>query len=302
MTLDQLVTFRMVATLGSFRRAAGVLHLTQPAVSKQIHALESTLGTRLLERGRAVHLTLAGEVLLKYAVEITRLVQAAREELGDFEAQGRGRLAIGAGPTLAHILPPLLETYRTRYPHVSLLLEMAWPPEILRRVQAGELDLGCVLLASPGPAPPPQLTCEPLTHAELVFVQSPATPFVQQDHVTVDDLGAVPWVLSPDGCQYRGYLERRFAERGLVMQLAVEVSGLDVLKRLVQLGLGISLLPQSLVAEEVKNRTLTTFTVQGLQAQSRVCLVYRHDKYIPRAMQGCLDLMREAFARGGIGL
>jgi len=245
-----------------------------------------------------VRLTLAGDVLLKYAEEMIRLMHAARDELGDIQAQGRGRLAIGASPSLAtHVLPQLLETYRQRYPHVYLLLEAGWPPEILRRIQVGELDLGVVVLVSPGLDPSSPLICEPLTTEELVFVRSATGPVVRQQRVTVDDLQEVPWILNHRGCQYRGSLERQFTERGLTMQVAVEVLGEEAHKKLVQLGLGVALLPQPLVAEEVRNGSLKVFTVEGVQLHSHSCLLYRRDKYIHRAMQGCLDLVREAFRR-----
>jgi len=76
MNLDQLLTFHAVAAVKSFQRAADTLHLTQPAVSKQVKALETELGEPLLERGRAIRLTHAGELLLKYAERIDQMVQA----------------------------------------------------------------------------------------------------------------------------------------------------------------------------------------------------------------------------------
>ncbi len=195
MNLDQLVTFRTVARMGSFRRAAEVLHLTQPAVSKQIRALELELGERLLERGRTVRLTHAGEVLLNYAERVSQMVQDAREEIGDLQELGRGRLSLGVSQSIAiHLLLPSSKSIRRG------------------------------TLGSPS----------------------------RRRRLSIDDLRDVPWVLNPDGCQYRGYLERRFAERGLTMNVAVEVTGMEVLKKLVQLGLGVTLLPKPLVAQEVK--------------------------------------------------
>lgn len=299
MNLDQLVTFRTVARMGSFRRAAEVLHLTQPAVSKQVRALESEFGERLLERGRAVRLTLAGEVLLKYAERVSEVVQNARDEVNDLRELGRGRLSLGTSSGIAtQVLPPLLETYRMRYPRVTVTVETGWKPEIMRRVIARDLDLGLVILTMPGPDPPAELTCIPLRVSEMVFVAPASEPLVKRRRLTIDDLRDVPWILSPDGCQYRGYVERRFAERGLTMNVAVEVIGMEVQKRLVQLGLGITLLPKPVVVQELKTGTLRTFTVEGAKLQSLTCLLYRRDKYIHGAMQGFLNLLRELFPSG----
>ncbi|MFQ5658387.1 MAG: LysR family transcriptional regulator [Candidatus Methylomirabilales bacterium] len=299
MDLDQLATFRTVAGMGSFRRAAEALHLSQPAVSKQIQALELELGERLLERGRTVRLTLAGEVLLKYAKRMSHMAQSARDEIADLQELRSGRLSVGASHSIARdVLPHLLESYRARYPHVALSIEVGWSPEIMRRVIARDLDLGLVILVAPGPVSPSQLTCLPLGASEVVFVAAGSAPFVKRKHLTLEDLADVPWILCQDGCQYRSYVEKRFAEQGLALHIAVEVTGMEVQKKLVQLGLGVTLIPKHFVAEELKAGTLRIFRVKGTNPSSLFCLVYRSDKYIHRAMQGLLELLREVLPAG----
>jgi DNA-binding transcriptional LysR family regulator len=181
---------------------------------------------------------------------------------------------------------------------VALRVETGWKTEIVRRVTARDLDLGLAVLTVPGPDLPPQLTCVPLQEAEVVFVAPASDPFVKRRRLTIDDLRDVPWVLNLDGCQYRGYLERCFAERGLAMNVAVEVAGLEVQKRLAQLGLGVTLLPRPFVAQELKAGTLKAFTVEGATLRSLTCLIYRRDKYIHGAMQGFFALLREVFPPG----
>ena len=302
MNLDQLVSFRTVARMGSFRRAAEALNLSQPAVSKQIQALEAELGERLLERGRSVRLTLAGEVLLKYADRVSDMVQVAREAIADLRELGYGRLSLGASPSIAiHLLPQLLEAYRARYPRVTLTVGAGVPHEIMRRVVARDVDLGLVILAAPGPDPPAELTCVLLGVSEIIFVAPASESLVKRRRLTIDELGDLPWILNPDGCQYRSFLERRFAERGLTMNVAVEVTGLEVHKRLVQLGLGVTLLPEPLVARDVQAGTLKAFSVEGTKLRSLSCLLYRRDKYIHGAMQGFLALLREVCPSGKAG-
>jgi DNA-binding transcriptional LysR family regulator len=168
----------------------------------------------------------------------------------------------------------------------------------MRRVIARDLDLGIVILTAPGPDPPSELACTPLRASEIIFVAPASEPLVKRRRLTIDDLRDVPWILSPDGCQYRGYVERRFAERGLAMNVAVEVIGMEVQKKLVQLGLGVTLLPKPLVAQELKAGTLRAFTVEGAKLRSLTSLIYRRDKYIHGAMQGFLALLREMFPSG----
>jgi DNA-binding transcriptional LysR family regulator len=181
MTLDQLVTFRTVSSVKSFRRAAEVLHLTQPAVSKQIRALELDLGERLFERGRTTHLTSVGETLLKHADRISQILRTAREEIADLKELRRGYLSIGATHMAAiHVLPQLLETYRERYPQISLTIDAGWAHETVSRVIAHNLDLGLVSLLAPGCDDPPSLISVPLFSNQMIFVASPTKPLIKK--------------------------------------------------------------------------------------------------------------------------
>jgi DNA-binding transcriptional LysR family regulator len=296
MTLDQLVTFRAVSGAKSFRGAAEVLHLTQPAVSKQIHSLEVELGEPLFERGRTASLTAAGKMLLKHAEQLSQILQTAKEEIADLRELRRGHLSIGASHTIASdVLPDLIEKYRDRYPQVSLSIEAGWASQILSHVTSHDLDVGVAVLIAPKLGRAPQLVCAALADTELVFVAAPGEPLVSKKQLTFEEFRAMPLILNQEGCLYREYLENRFAEKGLRMNIAVEVIGIELQKKLTQLGLGVSLLSKPIVAKELKEKSLATFTVKGLQLRSYSCVIYRRDKYIHAAMRGFLDLLQEVF-------
>ncbi len=169
---------------------------------------------------------------------------------------------------------------------------------MMRRVVTRDLDLGLVILVAPEFVGPAQLTCLPLGASEVVFVAAGSAPFVKRKHVTLEDLADVPWILCQDGCHYRSHVEKRFSQQGLPLHIAVEVPGMEILKKLVQLGLGVTLIPKHFVAEELKAETLRIFTVKGMNATSLFCLVYRSGKYIHRAMHGFLELLREVLPAG----
>lgn len=184
MTLDQLLTFRTVCLARSFRAAAEKLHLTQPAVSKQIRSLEIELGERLFERGRTALLTEAGGTLLKYAEHLSEIVKNARNEIADLKELRRGHLSIGASHTIAsHLLPDLVENYRLKYPRVTLSVETGWSPEILNRVVSHDLDLGLVVLVTPKPDDNRQLACSAFDTAGTVFVTSTTEPLVKKHNL-----------------------------------------------------------------------------------------------------------------------
>jgi DNA-binding transcriptional LysR family regulator len=296
MTLDQLTTFRAISKTKSFRQAAALLHLTQPAVSKQIQSLEDELGERLVERGRQSSLTEAGEALLEHAEHLAQILQTARAQIADFRELRRGHLTIAASHTAgADMLPPIIGKYRARYPHVTLTVETGWAREILGRVTAGHVDLGIVLLSSPHLKDAPRLFCAPLQSSETVFVAAPGFPGVTKSRLTFDEFQRMPLIVNHKGSVYRQYLEQRFAERGAAMNIAVEVLGRHLEKRLTQLGLGASLLSRSLVARELKEKSLRSFKVSGLEMRSYCCLVYGRDKYVHGPMRGMLKLLDEVF-------
>ena len=301
MTLDQLVTLQTVSTMKSFRRAAETLHLTQPAVSKQIRALEDELGERLFERGRTARLTVAGATLLKHADRLSQIVRIARDEIADLKELRAGHLAIGASHTVAtHLLPRMVEAYRLKYPQVALTVATGWSPEVLGRVSSHDLDLGMVVLTTPKPDGDPQWVCVALDTAETVFVASPKDPRVKKAELTFEEFAKLPLILNHEGCLYRRYLAGRFAERGAPMNVAVDALGFELEKKLTQLGLGVSLLSKLLVTKELKEKSLKTFKVKGLQLRSYTCLVYRRDKYLHGAMRGFLQLLQNVYPKARV--
>jgi DNA-binding transcriptional LysR family regulator len=296
MTLDQLHTFQTVATTHSFRRAAELLSLTQPAVSKQIQALETELEQRLFERGRTAQLTLAGTALLKHVEQLRRIVTVAKEEISDLRDLRQGRLSIGAAHSIAtYELPQLIEAYRAAYPKINLLIESAWSAEITQRVLSHALDLGLLILVAPKLDGFPRLSFVPLATTDLAFVVAANNPLTKKERLTWDDLKEAPWILNHHGCVYRGYVERRLKERGQSIKVEVEVLGLELHKKLAELGLGISLLPQRFVSEEIRRGSLKSLHVMGEKLQAYSCLVFRSDKYIHGAMRAFLKLLGESY-------
>lgn len=296
MTLDQLRTFRAVAAAKSFRRAAEELHITQPAVSKQIHLLEAELDERLVERGKSSRLTSAGRALLKHAEHLSRILTAAREEIADLKELRGGSLAIGAAHSFAtYVLPGLIGSYRLRYPRIHLSIESGWSPDITRRVSAHELDFGLIALVSPKMEGLEELRFVPLATWELAFVAARGHPLAKKRTVSWDDLQDVPWILNQEGCQFRAYVEQRLKERGRAMKVEVEIIGFELQKQLTQLGLGVSLLPKEFAAREIRQGSLKVLDVKGTRLQGYACLAFRKDKYIHGAMKAFFELLQERF-------
>jgi DNA-binding transcriptional LysR family regulator len=123
---------------------------------------------------------------------------------------------------------------------------------------------------------------------------------VKKAELTFEEFAKLPLILNHEGCLYRRYLAGRFAERGVPMNVAVEVLSFELEKKLAQLGLGVSLLSKLLVAKELKEKSLKTFKVKGLHLRSYSCLVYRRDKYLHGAMREFLKLLQKFFPKARI--
>jgi DNA-binding transcriptional LysR family regulator len=296
MTLDQLRTFQTVADAKSFRDAADRLHLTQPAISKQIQALEAELDQKLFERGRRAQLTLAGTALLRHVAQLSRILAAAKEEIADLRELRTGHLSIGAAHSAAtYVLPKLIEVYRGRHPKVNLSIEAGWSIGIAHRVATYDLDLGLLVIMSPKLEAFPKLTFVPLGTTDLVFLVSPNNPLTKRKTITWDELKDTPWILNQTGCIYRNYIETRLKERGQQIKIEVEVLGLELQKKLTELGLGVSLLPKNFVTTELRQGTLKALRVEGTKLQAYSCLVFRNDKYIHGPMRAFLKLLSDEF-------
>jgi DNA-binding transcriptional LysR family regulator len=178
-----------------------------------------------------------------------------------------------------------------------------WSPDIRRRLVTYDLDLGLIVTVTPKLDGFPELTFVPLETTELVFVASANHPLTKKREITWNDLTEASWVLSPEGCQFRGYIERRLKEQGKSMKVEVQVIGFELQKKLTQLGLGISLLPKNFAIEEIEQRSLKPLNVKGSKLHGYSCLVFRKDKYCHGAMKSFLRLLQEKYgpAKDGLG-
>src|SRR6201986_682365 len=164
----RLRVFREVANQASFRRAAEVLYVTQPAVTQQIKALEEELGSRLFDRsGGKVRLTAAGEVLLRHAGEAEATLSRAIEEIGSLEGEVRGALRVAASTTIAqYVLPRLQAEFARQHQGVRLELESANTQHVVEAVANGDAPIGLI----EGPAHNQELVVERWFEDELVLV------------------------------------------------------------------------------------------------------------------------------------
>ena len=248
MEINELKAFMAVAESGSFSLAGEQLHLTQPAVSKRVAALESELNTRLFDRiSRHISLTEAGRQLLPRARHMLYELEDIRRSISNLTGQVSGTLTMG---TSHHIglrrLPPGLKQFSRRYPDVQLDIRFMDSETACSAVLHGGLEMAIVTLPT---EPISNLNTQPIWHDPLLFVVAEEHPLARQRSVTLADLAQHPAVLVGEGTYTRRILEQALAPLGLELQIGMATNYFETLKMMVSIGLGWSLLPESMTRD-----------------------------------------------------
>ncbi len=255
MNLNELEAFLAVAELASFSRAAEALHLTQPAVSKRIRVLESTLQCRLFDRvGRSVSLTDAGQLLRPRAEAMLRTLRDTRRELRDLDRRVAGELRLATSHHAGlHRLAPALRSFIRRYPEVQLDIRFEDSEEAHDLVRRGETEIAVVTLNPKGDS---ELASEALWDDPLDFVVSEDHELAGQGPLSLARLAASQPVL-PGLSTYTGRIVvEAFADAGIPLRPNLATNYLETIAMLVGIGLGWSVLPRTMLRPPLV--TLTT--------------------------------------------
>ncbi|MBM7493664.1 DNA-binding transcriptional LysR family regulator [Micromonospora luteifusca] len=249
MQLHQLRYFVAVAEVRHFTQAADLVGITQPSLSKQIHALEADLGAPLFERLRGnIALTAAGEVLLPLATRILADVETATREVQELVGLRRGRVRLGATPSLATSLaPPVLRRFRDAHPTVDLRVEESGSQDLVRDLLRGDLDLALIIMPAQGADP--GLRVDPILRESLVVAsvgEVPTASAAGELHIT--DLRDQPMVMFREGYDLRDATIQACREAGFEPTFAVDGGEMDAVLSFVEAGLGIALVPGIVLA------------------------------------------------------
>ena len=286
MDTANLRAFVEIAETRSFSIAAAHLHLTQPAMSKRIAALEQSFGARLFDRiGRRVNLTEAGLALLPRAQRILAELDDSRRALSNLSGHIGGTLRLGTSHHIGlHRLPPGLRSFVSRYPEVELDLHFMDSEAACHAVETSNLELAIVTLP---PVARPSLQLIPVWDDPLAVVCAPEHPLAQQRHVQLSDLSDYPAILPASSTYTRQIAERAFSELGLTLRSSLSTNYLETIKMLVSVGLGWSLLPQTMVDQQLR-----MLPVRGLQLQRTLGLVHHRERTLSNAARAMMGVLR----------
>lgn len=285
--IGQLRCFLAVAEERHFTRAARAIGIAQPSVSVQVRRLEGELGTPLFHRSKGnIALTPAGETLIPFARRILADVDAAAAELRDVESLARGRLAVGATPSLAvTLLPAVLARFHQAHPGIDLALHEAGSVDLVSALEEGSVDIALVIL----PVRHDILETQPLLREQLVLAVSPSHPLARRRQIRVSDLREVPLVMFREGYDLRSSTEAACRAAGFAPTFALEGGEMDGVLSLAAAGLGAAIVP-SIVVDPAG--PLRAVRIAEPALTRTIGLAHRRERRLSRAAQELVETAR----------
>lgn len=274
MNIRDLIAFKVVAEEGSISRAAERLNFVQSNVTNKIKQLENHFECPLFYRHRhGVSLTPTGKTLLRYTEQILQLFDEAEKSIKQAEVPS-GVLAIGSMETTAAVrLPELLATYSNAYPQVELLLKTGPTAELIEKVLNYQLEGAFVA----GPVHHPQLVQEIAFEEELVLVSKHAFDPLTLEKQTI--------LVFKSGCSYRHLLEEWLKSQGVQPTRIMEFGSLEAILGCVRAGMGISLLPTSVVERSGLGRQLQYYSIPAAYSRVTTVFIRRKNTVLTKALQ-----------------
>ena len=290
--MDQrLAAFVAVVEQEGFSRAGLTLHMTQPAVSQQVQALERELGARLLERSnRFLHLTPAGEIVYDHARQILEVEERMRRYVSDLTNVASGSLTIGASYTIGeYLLPLVLAAFQRRYPLVTPAVTIANTQHVAELVVARRLDLGLV----EGEVTLPQAQTQPLLEDRLTIIAPPGHRLAGRSEVAPEELAGATWIVREAGSGTRAASDAFMADHGLRSVAQLEFGSTQMIKEAIAAGMGISLLSRWATRREVAQGALAELPVAGTPCVRQFSALTLRSRFRTRALDVFLRLLDE---------
>ena len=297
MEIRQLRAFVAIAETGTFTAGAARVHVTQAAISMQIRQLESEIGARVFVRApRHVILTEAGEQLLRRARHILREHDAALDEIAELAGAERGRLRIGSASAmvLTEQLPAILKDLRKQHPAAEISVVSGTSEVLVDQILAGEVDIAFVSL----PVDVRGIKTERLSEDQLVAIASPRHRLAKQKTVSAYTLAGERLILGERGGNTRRLIDQFFAQAGVTIRVAMELSRQQAIRRMVEEDMGVGIVPLQSVKDDVEKGRLVRWWIEGAEINWELGIAQLSNGYDSPIMQKFVTLARKVFGPG----
>ncbi len=289
----KLKVFCTVAETKSFSKTSEIIHLTQPAVSLQIQALEEIYETKLFDRSSStVTLTPAGEVLYKYAKEILGLYANVEKVIGDITGLVKGSISIGASSTIGnYLLPGVITDFKKAHLKIKIHLLVGNTKRVVDMLNSGSIDVGLV----EGEVSRQKMVVEKLIPDELLLVVPAHHPWAKKKDIPISELTKEPFIFREGGSGTRQMIEMFFSKYGISpnnMKVAMVLGSTEAIKEAVENGLGVSILSRWAVRKEIKYGTLQLLRIKEERVNRDFSLIVNKSSVSSHAVDEFLTYLR----------
>ncbi|UFJ62758.1 LysR family transcriptional regulator [Brevibacillus sedimenti] len=293
MDIRQLQYFAEVVKQRSFTRAAEVLHVSQPSISKVIKSLEAELGVTLLERSdRKMKLTDAGELVYEHATKMLQLMESLYASVAEMRNLQRGRVKIGMMPTVGSLLlPQVIARFKQEYPGIDLEMREYSAKRLEVQVEQGHIDVGLTVL----PVNTQSFVAVPLAAEDLVAIVHREHWLSARESVSLAELKDESFILFTEEYALHDVVRQACRRSGFEPQVAYMSSLWDFVEEMVATRLGISLVPRS-VARRLNNSLLKMVRISSPPIDWHYALIYRKDGYLSRAARAFVAFVQQHLA------
>lgn len=289
----KLKVFCTVAETKSFSKASEIIHLTQPAVSLQVQALEELYETKLFDRSSSfITLTPAGEILYKYAKDILSLYAEAEKEIGKITGRIKGVITVGASTTIGnYVLPSVIVDFKKTHPKITLNVLIGNTKRVVDLLESGSIDLGLV----EGEVTKQKIRTEPIISDELILIVPSLHPWAKKKFVSILDITKEPFIMREEGSGTRQIIQKYLSSHGINtedMRIALVLGGTESIKEAVEGGMGISIVSKWAARKEIKYGTLKCITPKEDKIYRNFSLVMSRNAVFSHAVDEFISYLK----------
>ena len=286
-TLQQLRILKAVATEKNFTKAAEVLYISQPSLSKQIKTLEKNLDILLINReNNKISLTENGEVFLQYSERILALCEESCRALIDLKNGDRGSLTVGASQTIGtYLMPRVLALFAQNYPQIDLKVQVNSTRLIANNVLNREIDIAVVGGEIPNELRK-NLTIKHFVEDELSLIISKSHPFAKKKKIKKENLYYLNFITLNSNSTIRKFIDNILIQNGIEtnqLKIIMQFNSIEGIKTAVSLGLGAAFVSSSAIEKEVELKTIEILKIENIQITRTLSIISNPDSYKSKA-------------------
>ena len=288
-TLQQLRILKAIATEKNFTKAASVLYLSQPSLSKQIRILEKNLDTLLINRERnKISLTESGKVLLQYSNRILALCEESCRAVVDLKNGDRGNLTVGASQTIGtYLMPRILALFAQNYPQIDLKVQVNSTRIIAKKIINREIDIA-VVGGEISDDLKKNLTIQPFVYDELSLIISKSHPFAKKKQINKEDLYCLDFITLNSNSTIKKFIDNILSQSQIEtkqLKTILQLNSIEGIKTAVSLGLGAAFVSSSAIEKETKLKTIAIIKIENLKINRKLSIISNPECYKSKAFE-----------------